>query len=57
MICLIGRLVEVLPDYPIPTRPFHVLYAPDRRMTPKLRSFIDFVLAKFGTDAQPAAAK
>lgn len=46
-----GRLIEVLPDYPIPTRPFHVLYAPDRRMTPKLRSFIDFVLATFGTDA------
>lgn len=51
-----GRLIEVLPDYPIPTRPFHVLYAPDRRMTPKLRSFIDFVLATFGVDAQSAAS-
>lgn len=49
-----GRLIEVLPEYPIPTRPFHVLYAPDRRMTPKLRSFIDFVVAVFGADAQPA---
>lgn len=48
-----GRLVEVLADYPIPTRPFHMLYAPDRRMTPKLRSFIDFVLATFGTDTPP----
>jgi DNA-binding transcriptional LysR family regulator len=47
-----GRLVEVLPDYPIPTRPFHLLYAPDRRMTPKMRSFIDFALAKFGSKSQ-----
>ena len=45
-----GRLVEVLPNYPIPTRPFHLLYAPDRRMTPKLRSFIDFAVAAFGAD-------
>ncbi len=51
-----GKLVEVLPDYPIPTRPFHVLYAPDRRMTPKLRSFIDFVLATFGPDASRIAS-
>jgi hypothetical protein len=26
----------------------HILYAPDRRVTPKLRSFIDFALARFG---------
>ncbi|MGB8602551.1 MAG: LysR family transcriptional regulator [Rhizomicrobium sp.] len=43
-----GRLVPLLPDYAIPTRPMHILYAPDRRMTPKLRSFIDFVLENFG---------
>jgi len=43
-----GRLVELLPDYPVPTRPFHLVHAPDRRMTPKLRSFIDFALAAFG---------
>lgn len=47
-----GRLVEVLPDYPIPTRPFHLLHAPDRRMTPKLRSFIDFAVAAFGATTQ-----
>jgi DNA-binding transcriptional LysR family regulator len=46
-----GNLIEVLPNYPIPTRPFHLLYAPDRRMTPKLRSFVDFALASFGPDA------
>lgn len=53
-----GRLVPLLPDYAIPTRPMHILYAPDRRMTPKLRSFIEFVLANFGSqrtaDATPS---
>ncbi|PDT11026.1 LysR substrate-binding domain-containing protein [Rhizobium sp. M1] len=43
-----GRLVRLLPDYEPPARPLHALYAPDRRMTPKLRSFIDFALKKFG---------
>lgn len=44
-----GRLVRLLPDYRIPTRPFHILYAPDRRPTPKLRSFVDFAMAAFGS--------
>lgn len=52
-----GRLVQVLTDFPVPTRPFHVMYAPDRRMTPKLRSFIDFVVAAFGADAQSKTLK
>lgn len=42
-----GRLVPLLPDYPVPSRPLHILYAPDRRLTPKLRSFLDFSVAKF----------
>lgn len=45
-----GSLVPVLPEFPVPARAFHVLYAPDRRMTPKLRSFLDFVLAHFGAE-------
>lgn len=48
-----GQLVEVLPDHPVPTRPFHLLYAPDRRMTPKLRSFIDFAVEAFGAATAP----
>jgi DNA-binding transcriptional LysR family regulator len=44
-----GRLVSVLPQYNAPTRPMHLVYAPDRSMTPKLRSFIDFALAAFGS--------
>jgi DNA-binding transcriptional LysR family regulator len=43
-----GRLVRVLPEYSTPTRPMHIVYAPDRRLTPKLRSFIDFAIATFG---------
>jgi DNA-binding transcriptional LysR family regulator len=46
-----GRLVEVLPAFSAPTRPMHILYAPDRRLTPKLRSFIDFAVATFGREA------
>lgn len=43
-----GRLVRVLPGYEPPLRPMHILFAPDRKPTPKLRSFIDFVVATFG---------
>lgn len=43
-----GRLVQLLPGYELPSRPMHVIYLPDRRMSPKLRSFIDFVLERFG---------
>jgi DNA-binding transcriptional LysR family regulator len=43
-----GALVPLLPGYSVPTRKLHVLYAPDRRITPKLRSFLDFVSAEFG---------
>jgi len=43
-----GRLVRVLPGYEAPSRPMHILFAPDRRPTPKLRSFIDAVVEAFG---------
>lgn len=45
-----GLLVPLLPGYHVPTRQFHVLHAPDRRVTPKLRSFLDFAAAQFGED-------
>jgi len=43
-----GRLVTVLNRYQPPSRPFHMLFAPDRTMTPKLRSFLDFASTHFG---------
>jgi len=43
-----GRLVRVLDDYlPIP-RPMHLLYPRARQPTPKLTSFIDFMLSRLG---------
>ncbi|OSM96533.1 MULTISPECIES: LysR family transcriptional regulator [Lonsdalea] len=45
-----GRLTVVLPNYSIPTRPFHLMYAPDRRVTPKLRSFLEFATEHFGQE-------
>ena len=42
-----GRLVRILPEWRS-ERPLHILYAPDRRITPKLRSFLDFAAANFG---------
>ncbi|MDR3100249.1 MAG: LysR family transcriptional regulator [Paraburkholderia sp.] len=47
------RLIEVLPDYAARTRPLNLLYLRDRQMSPKLRSFVDFVVERFG--AQHAA--
>lgn len=44
-----GLLVRVLPKYRAPDRPLHLLYAPDKQMTPKLRSFIEFAVAAFGS--------
>ena len=43
-----GRLVRLLPAYDPPIRPLNLLYLRDRRMSPKLRSFIDFVVDRFG---------
>lgn len=43
-----GRLVALLDGYSLAARPMHLVYLPDRRPTPKLRTFIDFVAARFG---------
>ncbi|EIF31013.1 transcriptional regulator [Burkholderia sp. Ch1-1] len=43
-----GELVSVLEDYLPEGVPVHLLYPRDRRATPKLTSFIDFVIERFG---------
>jgi DNA-binding transcriptional LysR family regulator len=43
-----NRLVEVLSDHAPPVRSLNLLYLRDRQMSPKLRSFIDFVVERFG---------
>lgn len=43
-----GRLIQVLPGFETPSRPMHLLFLPDRRQTPKLRTFIDAAVQAFG---------
>ncbi|KAA8731482.1 LysR family transcriptional regulator [Acinetobacter qingfengensis] len=43
-----GRLIRILPEYEPINSSMHILYSRDRRMPPKLKSFIDFILIKFG---------
>lgn len=43
-----GRLVPLLSNFRSPDRQLHMLYPPDRQMTPRLRSFLDFAVRKFG---------
>jgi len=45
-----GRLVKVLEHYPPRALPISALYSPTRTITPKLRSFLDFLTAKFGAN-------
>lgn len=43
-----GRLVALLDDYVPTPRPMHLVYPRDRQATPKLTTFIDFMLERFG---------
>jgi len=42
-----GRLQVVLPEYKTLARPRHLVWLQNRRMTPKLRVFIDYVIENF----------
>ncbi|WP_269744910.1 LysR substrate-binding domain-containing protein [Aromatoleum toluclasticum] len=45
-----GRLVEVLPGY-VPVEHFlHAVHLPDRHLPLKVRAFVDFLGARFGTE-------
>lgn len=44
-----GCLVRLFPEWRLGERPMWLLYYRDRRMTPRLRSFISFALATFGS--------
>ena len=43
-----GHLVQLLPAYELPSRPMSVVYLQDRYRSPKLRSFVDFMVERFG---------
>lgn len=42
-----GRLVQLFPAHELPSRPMNVVYLPDRYRSPKLRSFVDFLVERF----------
>ena len=46
-----GRLVPILCDHLPPPRPMNLVYPRDRRATPKLTTFIDFMVERFGPTA------
>ncbi len=45
-----GRLVRILPEFELPSRPFHLLYRRDRRQTPKLARFVAIAVAELNGD-------
>lgn len=42
-----GRLLPLLPDYPLPQLPIHALYAQRRHLSAKVRGFVDFLAEHF----------
>jgi len=58
-----GLVEDVLPDLPVETLGIHAVYPPGRFTQPKVRAFIDFLVARFGgTDtgdpqADPGASR
>ncbi len=49
-----GRLVSLLEAYVPAPRPMHLVYPRDRQPTPKLTTFINFVLERLGPQSRPA---
>jgi DNA-binding transcriptional LysR family regulator len=45
-----GRLVEVLPDWPLSSSPIHLLWLPGADRTPALRHLIDDLVAALTMD-------
>lgn len=42
-----GRLMELLKDYHAPDSAIYAVYPPGRHLSPKVRSFVDFLAARF----------
>ncbi|HJV01696.1 MAG TPA: LysR substrate-binding domain-containing protein [Burkholderiaceae bacterium] len=45
---LSGALVHLLPDWELPSRAVHIVRRPEPRPSAKVRSFVDFALARLG---------
>jgi DNA-binding transcriptional LysR family regulator len=53
-----GNLIQVLPDWHVPSVPLYVVYPPNRHLSNKLRVFVDWAARLFATPAftsQPPA--
>jgi DNA-binding transcriptional LysR family regulator len=50
-----GALVPLLAGHVPPSFPMHIVYLPDRWPTPKVRSFVDFVVERFGERSERLA--
>lgn len=50
-----GLLVQLFPDWHLRERPMSLIYHRDRRMTPRVRSIISFVVAEFGAESEGQA--
>lgn len=46
-----GRLVRVLPGFPLPPGPVSVLYPRNRQLSPRVRLFIDWIVQRFAISA------
>jgi DNA-binding transcriptional LysR family regulator len=46
-----GRLQRLLPDYEPPPLPIHVLHREGRQASAKVRTFVDFIVARLSTDS------
>jgi DNA-binding transcriptional LysR family regulator len=42
-----GRLVRLFPEFNFERAPLQLVYLPDRHMTPKMKSFVDFIVQHF----------
>lgn len=49
-----GRLVRLFPQYDLSRAPLQLVYLTDRQMTPKMRSFVEFILEHLGRDQEEA---
>ena len=48
-----GKVVEVLPQFPPPALPVHVLYSHTRQLSPRLRVGIDWMAEQFRSIVTP----
>jgi DNA-binding transcriptional LysR family regulator len=47
-----GRLIRLLPGYKVDDVAVHAIYAPDRYLSAKTRTFLDFLTARFSHPRQ-----